>query len=543
MTGRSALCLPRLFASLAGALSCLLLAVGDVQAATHTVTQNGDAGMGSLRWAVEQANAAPAGEAQEIRFSLAEPFRQINLVTPVTVTHPNVSILGIATPTLDSPGRIRIGVTNPNGFGLLGLTAQVTRLTLRDLDLGPSRNGLGKGGCLDAEAVSPTFSQIRIERVVFSGCLAETGLSGVAEGGAVFANGSVLVREARFVDNRARWIGDPAPQGARATGGALAMERGLLTVIDSSFENNAAEASPGFGGQTRGGAVAYTAANSLGITFERVLFADNRAGDIHCGTGDSPPCSGDGGAIFSLAASTAVRRSAFARNAAVTGAAVYQLGSSEFGLDGRLDLDNVVFNGGIAFRGTVYLAGDTARLRQRNVTYHDISFDERNVVSPSNKIPLLWVSGGRVDVSHSVLIGRVNRTASTQNNPLCLGFGSPPAIQGNSLALEAIDPDSGTHSCAFLGTTRVTLADVGIPESGRWDFEPRGLALENGAVGAPSPSDWARCSPTDAFGRARPIDADGDGTAGCDVGAVEGLAIEPAIFANGFEQSAMALLR
>lgn len=547
MTGRSALPLPPLFASLAGVVSCLLFAAGGVHAATHTVTQNGDAGIGSLRWAVEQANAAPAGEAQEIRFSLAEPFRQITLVTPVVVSHPDVSILGVATPSLASPGRIRIGVTNPNGFGLLVLNSQVNRLTLRDLDLGPSMrvDGGGRGGCLDARFVSPTFTQITLERMMFSGCVALSD-TGAPQGGAVYANGNVVVRDSEFRDNRVVWIAGQDDSLERAFGGALAMERGLLTVLNTSFVANAAQARhSGSEARAAGGAVAYTQANGFGMTFDRVQFLDNRAQGVECGTSSDALCDvrGLGGAVFSRAASTVLRRSGFHGNGAYQGAAVYQFGFESFGFDGRLDLDNVFFNGGEALAGTVYLAGATARLRQRNVTYHDISIDERFAFDTRN-VPILYATNGaRVDVSHSVLIGRVNRTEATQNTPLCLRDGPDPSIQGNSFAIEPVDPNIGVHSCAFLGTTRVTLADVGIPETGRWDFEPRGLALENGAAGAPSPSDWSRCSPTDALGRTRNIDADGDGTASCDVGALEGLAMEPAIFANGFEQAAIALLR
>lgn len=520
---------------LLAAPAALLAASMGAQAATHTVTQNGDAGIGSLRWAVEQANAAAAGEAQEIRFQLAKPFRQINLVTPVEVTHPNVSILGIATPSLDSQGRIRISVTNSTGFGLLVLTSRAARFTLRDLDLGPSENFLGTGGCINARQVSPSFGQITIERVVFSGCVAQSSSSLAPEGGAVYANGSVLVRDSLFFDNRVEWLAGSNASLDRAFGGALAMERGLLTVLDTTFESNIAAALP-FGSAPRaaGGAIAYTQANGFGMSFERVLFVDNRAQGVECGSSGDGACDvqGFGGALFSRAASTVLRRSVFARNAAVEGAAIVQIGDA--GFEGRLDLDNVVFNGGAAFRGTVWLGGE-ARLRQRNVTYHDIDFDDRGATSPSSKIPVLYMTGGRVDASHSVLIGRINRTASTQSSPLCLGFGPAAPIQGNSLAVEPLDPNTGTHSCAFLGTTHVALADVGIPETGRWDFEPRGLALENGAAGAPSALVWSRCSPFDAFGRTRNIDADGDDTASCDVGAIEGLAPTPELFADGFE--------
>mgnify|MGYP005751159915 CR=1 FL=1 len=521
---------------LLAAPAALLAASMGAQAATHTVTQNGDAGIGSLRWAVEQANAAPAGEAQEIRFQLAEAFRQINLTGRLVISHPNVSIQGLATDSLDSAGRIRIANPGAAGSGVFELLAAVTRFALRDVDLGPAvRTTYRRGGCLDAETVSPTLSQITIERVVFSGCVAQTSSSLAPEGGAVYANGSLLVRDSLFVDNRVEWLAGSNASLDRAFGGALAMERGLLTVLDTTFESNIAAALP-FGSAPRaaGGAVAYTQANGFGMSFERVLFVDNRAQDVECGSSGDGVCDvqGFGGALFSRAASTVLRRSVFARNAAVEGAAIVQIGDA--GFEGRLDLDNVVFNGGAAFRGTVWLGGE-ARLRQRNVTYHDIDFDDRSATSPSSKIPVLYMTGGRVDASHSVLIGRINRTAFTQNTPLCLGFGPAAPIQGNSLAVEPADPNTGTHSCAFLGTTRVALADVGIPETGRWDFEPRGLALENGAAGAPSALDWSRCSPFDAFGRARNIDADGDDTARCDVGAIEGLAPSPELFADGFE--------
>ncbi|MCK7594604.1 hypothetical protein [Pseudomarimonas salicorniae] len=552
MTGRSALPLPPLFASLAGVLSCLLFAAGGVQAATHTVTQNGDAGIGSLRWAVEQANAASAGEAQEIRFSLAAPFRQIILASEILITHPDVSIHGLATGALDSPGRIRI--SSVRGSGVLELGAAVTRFALRDLDLGPTvRTSDRRGGCLDAEVVSPIFSQITIERVAFLGCTVSAGL-GPVEGGALYANGNVVIRDALFRDNRAEWLGNSqSVRGFAAHGGAVAMEFGLLIVIGTTFERNTASSNnrDGFRG-AGGGAVAYTAANRGGMSFSGTLFVENTVQGTDCQAVPQgvSACSvfGDGGAVFSRASSTVLRRSVFARNQAFGGSAVHQRSYPSEGFGGRLDLDNVVFNEEKVYRAVVSLLGGSARLRQRNVTYGAI------VLATLSQVPgflrpyyMIELADAGADVSHSVLFGHVsNEDGSAVVWPFCDQGGfpkPPPPIQGNSLSVESLDLAMGTHSCAFLGATSVSLADVGIPETGRWDFEPRGLALENGAAGAPSPSDWSRCSPTDALGRARNIDADGDGTASCDVGALEGLAMEPAIFANGFEQAAMALLR
>jgi hypothetical protein len=522
----------------------LLLAGGSTLAATHTVTQNGDAGTGSLRWAVQQANAGVAGELQRIDFSLAEPFRQINLTSRLLVSHPNVEINGLQTASLGSPDRIRVGNPATEGSGVFELTAAVTRFALRDLDLGPAtRTTYRRGGCLDAEAVSPTFSQITLERVVFSGCTVRGGNVRV-EGGAVYANGGVLIRDSLFFGNRAESLGSIDPNaGFLAFGGALAMERGLLTAIDSTFEGNIAEAPVGGGTFVAGGgALAYTAINGSGMTFQGVLLVDNRAGATACQPSSAAICEvlGFGGAVYSEAASTVFRRSVFARNGAFRGAAVYQLGLQSQGFDGRLDLDNVVFNQGTAYEGTVRVQGDSARLRQRNVSYHDISLtDGVGVPFIFDEVAFVHLNGNaRVDVSHSVLFGRVNRIVGAgRNSPLCATDQSMPSvpIQGNSLVDEPINMGSGTFSCAFLGATRIALAQVGIPTTGGWDFELRGLALENGAAGAPSSLDWSRCAPQDAFGRSRPIDADGNGTASCDVGAIEGLALDPEVFKNGFE--------
>ncbi len=71
------------------------------------------------------------------------------------------------------------------------------------------------------------------------------------------------------------------------------------------------------------------------------------------------------------------------------------------------------------------------------------------------------------------------------------------------------------------------------PLQTRYSLRPvRSPAAASPAIDAADPSSSGSCLAEDEDGLPRPIDGDGDGTALCDMGAIE---LDDVIFANGFD--------
>lgn len=515
----------------------LCLTSGHALCATHVVTQNGDAGVGSLRWAVDQANAGAAAEPQQIRFELPPAFRQIVLSGPaLLVSHPDVSIEGLATGHLSDPSRISIRSTRANTDGGVLVTAPgALQLRIAHLNLGPSHRQSRQGGCVDASSLSGISAQLEIEYVYFEGCLVST--TGRTAGGAVFANGNLSLRRSGFHENRVESMGGDPTVGFGAFGGAVAMESGVLVVVEGVFTGNAAVArASSASAQSRGhgGAVAYLGANNGGVLVDDGTFIDNLAGRSQCdGSLQRPVCrlQGWGGALYTRAASTELRTSVFSRNRAMLGGAAMLEGSGG-NIVRRLSLENSALYASFSFQGAFALSGSDARLRQRNSTLHNVE------VGDAFGTAFLYLSqGAQVEASHSMLFGSVHVQspgAGVQRHCWRNSEGWTVPIQGSSLIVESALSGSA-HSCSFLGTTPIASAHLaGLEESGSAAIGP-GLAVDNGAPGTPSALDWSRCAPRDYYNLVRPQDGDGDGDARCDIGAVELDTYTPHLFGNGFE--------
>ena len=333
-------------------------------AATHTVTQNGDTGIGSLRWAVDQANVGAPGDAQTIRFDLPEAFRRIELTGPaLTITHPDVAVEGLQTADINSPQRVVVSSLRANtDGGVIVLGPGALRVRLAHLDFGPSHRQSPNGGCVDAGSLSGFSALLDIEWARFEGCLVST--SGRVAGGAVFANGNLSLNYVHFTQNYATSFGGNESGGRGAYGGAVAMESGVLTVVDSVFRDNAAtsrysrffDVDNGYGG-----ALAYVGTNNGGVLISDSTFLDNHAGRYDCEPGSASATNlcefqGFGGSVYSRSASTRVANGVLATGAARQGAELALQGSGG-GILRRLDVENTLITGSLPAQGIIWLSG------------------------------------------------------------------------------------------------------------------------------------------------------------------------------------------
>jgi predicted outer membrane repeat protein len=245
-----------------------------------TVTNTNDAGAGSLRQAVLDANAHLATGPDTISFAPG-------VGGTITLTADLIVLDGVE---VQGPGAAKLALTRTKGGHILRTSADyfapvsvnltISGLTLRDANAsgGVARSGaaiLSKGALVLRDCVvsgngdpfepSPYLGGGAIyhagaatfERCTFSGNVVR------GSGGAAYvAVGPTVIRGCTFVNNRLSAIG---PQ----LGGALVVE-GVATVEDSTFRNNGTSALHG-----RGGAIGVEAGGVL--TLRNCTLANNAA--------------------------------------------------------------------------------------------------------------------------------------------------------------------------------------------------------------------------------------------------------------------------
>jgi predicted outer membrane repeat protein len=226
--------------------ACLLCGFAtQPEAASFTVTTIDDAGPGSLRQAIIDANAT-AAPPHVIVFGQTFPAQG------------TIELLA-ALPSLQVAAQIEGGNRAPslmpldpgNGFPLLRTRRS---LTVRDLTFVSGR-AEGRGGCIGGEGISGS-SALLVERARFTGCLAvvSTGAD-AALGGAISwpSIAPVTILDSVFEGNGAASV----PNNF-ASGGAL-YAQGAVTIRRSVFNGNLAN-----GGAVAGGAVQLNLPSGVG---------------------------------------------------------------------------------------------------------------------------------------------------------------------------------------------------------------------------------------------------------------------------------------
>ena len=494
--------------SLAAALT-LLMATAPASAIDIVVSSAADDGPGSLRAAIDSANAGDPNTPVRILLQLPEGSRTISAsLDAPAISHPDVSIIG---PAIGFDGeRVRLESAVPNNVALLRLAESVRRFTLQDVDLAQGGSDSGPG-CLDGIAL-PLNAEINLTRVRMSDCQ-QLRSSDSAFGGAVALNGTVTIEDSQFTENRVFSLDG-------AVGGALSHAIGTLTIRRSLFRGNLANSAPtpsaGFGGAI--GLVQFGSPSRL--VLDEVAFEGNRA-DL-------------GGAVHTRIPEADITRSSFLGNAAAFGSAIHA-SAPNLQAATRLSLGSVSFIGNQASQaGAVDVQGTTAILRQRNVTYQANVAGDSSVDRPGAH---LSVRGARIQDTHSTLFAQLasevngGPTGAAAACAISLAPG-PVVIGGANLFADG--------SCTAFDASGANLVNADLIAIG---FSDRGVAfvelgensdaLDAGVALAPDDGDFSRCTATDALRTPRPSDGDLDGTARCDVGAFE-LDLS-GIYRDGFE--------
>ncbi len=269
------------------ALGATVLFAPAAQGATFTVTSLGDAGQGTLRQEIADANAAAGPDDLVFQSALTGTITlltgQIDITQPLTISGPGASALAVNGNDLSrifyvpSAGSLAIsgltieeGLSNgPNGGAMatnltdVTLTGTVFRdnrttdapgsaagagaVQVEDGDLAVADSSFvdnvayGSGGALYAAKTGYTTT---ITNSIFSGNRAERGGVTSESGGALYLGGTeVSISGSTFTNNRAE------------EGGAL-YSYGSVSIANSTFTGNTAEADYGGAIHNDGGSVA-----------------------------------------------------------------------------------------------------------------------------------------------------------------------------------------------------------------------------------------------------------------------------------------------
>lgn len=291
---------------------------------TFTVLNLNDSGAGSLRLAVQDANATPA--ADKIVFAPGVGGTIALTGGELRITH-DLAISG--------PGADRLTVSGNDASRVFQIahnsTVSIAGLTLAH---GLAEQG---GAVFNGAHATLTISNCSFRDNLISGSTSDVG------GGALWNAGDVAISDTTFVGNHAVAAG-------YGSGGAIANFEGTLTITRSSFTEN-----KGFGG-TFPPAGAIDNYNGE-VTIADSTFAGNQA------IGSAAGAEASGGAIYNyndsprLLAIMNITNSTFIGNSSVSGMGKGAEAGAIASLNGKLTLNHSLFIDNQAISGP-FSAGD-----------------------------------------------------------------------------------------------------------------------------------------------------------------------------------------
>ena len=472
-------------------------------AATFTVNNTSNAGAGSLRQAMLDANAAP-NPPHTILFSAAFPQNGVitlSAALPVW-TNGQLALTGAGrNPTIDGA----------SSHPILVIGSGVPSVSISSLNF---RNGLngGRGGCLallnPGQSTGLALSFSRFERCVASA-------AGTPVGGAIDwvggAGTSVTIIGSEFVENRTLAIPQPPaiPGGA---GGALRVEASEITLEANSFRSNFIDVGTANSGGL-GGAVSATLLNS-GLRHGSIIDNEFRGNS-------ATPLATDflglgGGLRFACLGPCDwfIERNYFRGNSARDGGAIYGPGVSVGPPEEKVALmrnNTFVNNDVLGEGGAVHIRNGRARFFYNSFFGNGAQAGSHLAVINGQE---LWMAG--------------NVLAAPDRNSACIGSNiSNPFFQSN-LSQQPCALVTANDLIGYPGMVEPVIDETEV--LGVLRFDSDAIVVDGISAGSPTAS---VCPQVDIRGTFRPVDADGDGLPRCDFGAFE----HPAelLFRNGFE--------
>ena len=365
-------------------------------AATFTVTNVNDAGPGSLRDAIAQANAASGADTVQFQANLTGT---IALASEIVIT----DTLNLAGPGV---GRITVdGATSTRLFKVQHAGGSAITATFSGLTLAHG-HAPDEGG-----AIWSTGDNVVVEGCILDGNIANN------RGGAIFTASANLT-----ISGSGIWNSETG-----STGGAILFSAGELTITRSLIADNASE----FGGGLS------ALSPRVNVTISDTTFRNNSAD--HTG----------GGIWASTASSFKVSRSAFVGNTTgqPNGGGIYFAGVTDFGSPINI-IENTTFSGNESLHQ--FGKGSALAVGSGNMTVRNSTF-AFNKTSPTtaaggNSGGALWVGGGsttEVTLQSDLFAGNTHGSENTLFDVYRETGGSQSTIDVASSAFQT-QPDVAT---------------------------------------------------------------------------------------------------
>lgn len=511
----------RFRAALSGCLAVagLLLPLAAPAQVDLWVTNTGSHGAGSFAAALAALDPASPVQ-QRIRFGF-------NTTVPVGIS--NVIHLNGPLPDLDGTNVLIDGsdvsagvIIDGGGHPILTLPATATTTRLQVSNLVLRRGGrIGRGGCMAIDKAGVAAS---LSNVDFEDCRAYLEAGTAARGGALFSASGVAIADAMFLRNEVLSLAG-TDQFADAAGGALAFETaGAVTIERSLFQANRVYLTntlPSFCASGHGGAIAFAMAGGALVQLRGSSFIENSTPCRNPTVTYDLAATGDGGAVVIYGTGThRYSGNFFSGNLGRRGGGI----GVDQAFGSTLEFVNNTFTGNRGFAS----GGGVGVINCCVVTLHHNTFID-NLGSPTYGSQVAMVGGGLASMRYNALSG----ATPTCTPPFSLSANANVSYNAYSDAGCDIDVETDAQvdlgplpfaAPAMLGGDVLTMAPV--YGSTMIDAGPPGAA----------------CADLfDARGVVRPIDGDQDGSAACDVGAIESSYVPPRppeVFADGFEAAA-----
>jgi predicted outer membrane repeat protein len=313
-------------------------------AATFTVTNLNDAGAGSLRDAIGQANTAAGADTIQFQAGLAGA---IPLASGIAITD-TLNLAGPGVGTIKVDGNLSTRLFKVQHEGGSAITATFSGLTLAN------GHAPDEGGAIWATG----------DNVVVAGCIFDGNIANT-RGGAIFVASANLSIDASGIWN----------SQTGSSGGPILFSAGDLSITRSLIVDNASEVGGGLSALSP----------RVNVTISDTTFRNNTAD--HTG----------GGIWASTASSFKVSRSAFVDNATgqPNGGGIYFAGVTDFGSPVNF-IENTTFSGNESLHQVG--RGSALAIASGNMTIRNSTF-AFNKTAP-NEAPgaeaggALWVGGG-----------------------------------------------------------------------------------------------------------------------------------------------------
>ena len=418
---------------------------------TFTVTSTDDSApasnptQGTLRWAVEQADATSGGAT--INF---------NLSTPATIKLAQGELDLSNTITIDGPGASNLTVQGTSSSRVLAMgsvTVAISGLTIAN----GTAPGSGDGG-----GMNNNHGTLTVTACTFTGDSANTG-------GAIYNAGLLTVSDSTFAGNTG------------AAFGAALQNDGTATVTDSTFSNNSAS--------DGGGAIS----NRFHLTVSGCTFNGNNVGSI-----------GRGGAIDNYFATANITNSTFVNNSAALGGGLdnYYSSSAPGASHAVATLTDVTMTGSSG--GGIDNEGDTSGdlTLDNSLIAGNGGGDVIGLVNSFNSTYNLIGDGSQM---FGISNGSNGNQVGTSSNPINAKLGSLASNGGptQTLALLAGSPALGGGSGAATtdtdqrGVLRGHILDIGAYQATATQLTVAGFPSPT----APGASHTLTVSAVDPFGQ------------------------------------------